>query len=112
MAGIVVQVEDHLPDLLLAEKVLPYRHRGYPGRRFFRQSRSARSDAPEQEGFLQLGNGTHILEIQRYRIQAFGIRSLAVQFVAVTELAVLDVDFAAFGDQKTYFRRFQSKICS
>ena len=98
-ARIVVQEQDHLPDLVFAKKVLPDRHRRNPGRGLSRQARPARGNAPEQERFLQLRDGADVLKIQRRRVQSGGIRPLAVELVTVAILAVPDIDVAALADE-------------
>ena len=49
MARIVVEIEDYLPDLVLAKELLPDRHRGNPWGRLFRQAGATGCYTPEQE---------------------------------------------------------------
>src|SRR3989338_10487949 len=91
-AGIVIQEQNHLTYLIFGQEVLPDRHGRNPRSGFFRQSRATGGDTPEQEGFLQLCDGTHVLEVKRRGVQARSIRSLAVQSVAMAILAILDIN--------------------
>src|SRR5262249_2589013 len=48
-AGIVVEKEEHLPDLLVAEEALPFRHHRVARSALLRHSGAALGDAPEEE---------------------------------------------------------------
>ncbi len=50
-------------------------------------------------------DGTHVLEIERRGIQARCVWTIAVQFIAVAVLAVLDVNITARLDQFTELGR-------
>src|SRR5882724_7913575 len=95
LAGRLVQVDDDLPDLLLAQPVFPRRHHRVPGRRLLRQAGTALGDAPEEVGLLEHRDRAGILEVGGRRIEAGREVALAVEVVAVTVHAVADVDLAA-----------------
>src|SRR5262245_3522477 len=51
LASSLVQVQDDLPDLVLAQEVLPHWHGRVPGCRRVWEPGAALGNAPEQEGF-------------------------------------------------------------
>src|SRR5947208_9325493 len=98
VAGMPVFEQDHLPDLVGREMLFPRRHHGGPGERFTRQSDSSLRHPPEHKGFLKLRDCARIREIRRDRIECKGKHPAAVQIVAVTPMAILEEDLAAFTD--------------
>src|SRR4051812_36732521 len=98
LPGGVVEVHDHLPDLLLAQAVFPGGHDGVPRRRFLRQAGPPLRDPPEQERLLEHRDRARILEVRGRRIEAVREVSLPVEVVAVAVHAVADVDLAARRD--------------
>ena len=99
MAGIVVEEEDDLPDLIFLQHLVPDRHRRGPGGAFAGQPRTARGDAPEQVGFLQLSDGSHILEVRRTGIEGGAEMALPVEAVAMAVEAVGIVKPGALADR-------------
>src|SRR2546428_432412 len=63
LAGRLVQIDDDLPDLLLAQPVFPRRHHRVPRRRLLRQAGTALGDAPEEVGLLEHRDRAGILEV-------------------------------------------------
>src|SRR3989344_62379 len=100
LAGVIVEEQDHLPDLVLGEKVLPHRHGGNPRCRLLRQAGAAGGDAPEQVRLLELGDGADVLEAERHRVEARGVGTPAVELAAVAGVAVLDINRGAPGDER------------
>src|SRR3989442_10975050 len=94
----VVQVHDHLPDLLLGEPVLPRGHDGVPGGGFPRQPGAALRDPPEEVRLLEHRDGAGVLEVRGRRIEPLGEVALPVQVVAVAVHAIADVDDGARRD--------------
>src|SRR5439155_27175379 len=72
VAGMPVFEQDHLPDLVRREVLLPRRHHGGPGERFTRQSDSSLGHSPEDKSLLKLRNGAGVSEIRRNRIERKG----------------------------------------
>src|SRR5688572_26712543 len=89
---LVVQEQDHGPDLALGEEVLPCGHRRVPGRALARQTGPPLGDPPEHEALRQLRDGAVVLEVRGQRAEAGRVLALAVEMVAVTGKAVLVVD--------------------
>src|SRR5207253_2524234 len=89
---LIVQEQDHRPDLPLGEKVLPARHRRVPRRALARQAGTAFRDTPEHEALGELRDRAVVLEVRRDRIEPRGVVPLAIQVVAVAGQAVLVVD--------------------
>src|SRR5439155_14411117 len=98
VAGMPVFEQDHLPNLIGREMLLPRRHHGGPGERFTRQSDSSLRHPPEHKGFLKLRDGARIREIRGNWIERKGKHPAAVQIVAVTPMAILEEDLATFTD--------------
>src|SRR5687768_18278826 len=96
--GLLVEEEDHRPNLLLRQKILPGGHRRIPGAAFARQSGPALGDPPEHEALGQLRDGAVVLEVRGQRIEARGVWALSVEMVAVARHAVLVVDPVPLGD--------------
>src|SRR5438445_10803195 len=95
LAGRLVQIDDDLPDLLLAQPVFPRRHHRVPRRRLLRQAGTALGDAPEQVGLLEHRDRAGILEVGGRGIEAGREVALAVEVVAVAVHAGHDVGPAA-----------------
>src|SRR5256885_280631 len=89
--GLIVQEQDHRPDLPLGQKVLPHRHRRVPRRALARQPGSALRDAPEHEALGELCDRAVVLEVRGERVEAGREVSLAVEVVAVAREPVLEV---------------------
>src|SRR5438093_602950 len=70
LAGRLVQIDDDLPDLLLAQPVFPRRHHRVPRRRLLRQAGTALGDAPEEVGLLEHRDRAGILEVGGRGIEA------------------------------------------
>src|SRR2546425_2239016 len=94
LAGRLVQIDDDLPDLLLAQPVFPRRHHRVPRRRLLRQAGTTLGDAPEEVGLLEHRDRAGVLEVGGRGIEAGREVALAVEVVAVTVHAVADVDLA------------------
>ena len=92
MARRLVEVVDHLPDLLLGQPVFPGGHGRVPWRRFLGQAGAALGDAPEHEALGELGDRVRADEVGRLRVEAVCEVPPAVQEVAVTVHAVPHVD--------------------
>src|SRR5258706_3744128 len=89
---LLVQEQDHRPDLALGEEILPHGHRRVPRRALARQPGPALRDTPEHEALGQLRDGAVVLEVSGQRVEAGREVSLAVQMVAVARQTVLVVD--------------------
>src|SRR2546428_8605619 len=94
LAGRLVQIDDDLPDLLLAQPVFPRRHHRVPRRRLLRQAGTALGDAPEEVGLLEHRDRAGILEVSGRGLEAGRAVALAVEVVAVAGHAVPDVGLA------------------
>jgi len=91
-ARALVDVEQDLPDLLLGQHALPYRHRRQPGRRALGQARPAGGDAPVDVGLLQHADRADIAKVGRQRREGAGKVAVAGQRIAVAVEAVAVVD--------------------
>src|SRR6266513_5697062 len=89
---LLVQEQDHRPDLPLRQEVLPHRHRRIPGRALARQPRPALRDPPEHEALGELGDRAVVLEVRGERVEAGREVSLAVKVGAVAGQTVLVVN--------------------
>src|SRR5881398_2783758 len=67
---LIVQEQDHRPDLALREEILPLRHRRVPRRALARQPGAALGHAPKHEALGELRDGAVVLEVGRKRIEA------------------------------------------
>src|SRR5678815_2124360 len=71
--GIVSRVpvleQNHLPDFIDRQVLLPGRHDRSPGEAFVGQSDSTLRHTPEDECFLELGNRSRIREVCRDRVE-------------------------------------------
>src|SRR5216684_7732000 len=81
---LVVQEQDHRPDLPLGEEVLPHRHRRVPRRALAGEPRPALGDAPEHEALGELRDRAVVLEVRGKRVEAGCEVSLAIEVVAMT----------------------------
>src|SRR5438445_4465114 len=95
LAASLVQIDDDLPDLLLAQPVFPRRRHRVPRRLLLRQAGTALGDAPEQVGLLEHRDRAGILEVGGRGIEAGREVALAVEVVAVAVHAVADAGLAA-----------------
>src|SRR5881409_2814871 len=89
---LIVQEQDHRPNLPLREEVLPFGHRGVPGGPLARQAGSAFGDATEHEALRELRDRAVVLEVRRQRVEAGREVPLAVEVVPVTREAILVID--------------------
>src|SRR5437870_12370474 len=76
---LIVQEQDHRPDLALREEVLPLGHRRVPRRAFARQPGAALRHAPEDEALGELRDGAVVLKVRRDRVEAGREMALAVE---------------------------------
>src|SRR5436305_1934811 len=81
---LLVQEQNHRPDLPLGEEVLPHRHRRVPGRALAGEAGPALRDAPEHEALGELRDRAVVLEVRGERVEAGCEVSLAVEVVAMT----------------------------
>src|SRR5439155_12113810 len=93
--SLIVQEQDHRPDLALGEEILPLGHRRVPRRAFARQPGPPLGHAPEHEALRELRDGAVVLEVGREGIEAGGEVPLTVEVVPVTRQAVPIVDVLA-----------------
>src|SRR2546430_15492977 len=93
--GLIVQEQDHGPDLPLGEEVFPHRHRRVPWRPLARQPGPALRDAPEHEALGELRDRAVVLEVRGERVEAGREVSLTVEVVAMTRETVPVVDVLA-----------------
>src|SRR5205814_2995880 len=89
---LLVQEQNHRPDLPLGEEVLPHRHRRVPGRALAGEAGPALRDAPEHEALGKLRDRAVVLEVRGERVEAGREVSLAVEVVAVARQTVPVVD--------------------
>src|ERR671923_2890988 len=89
---LVVQEQDHRPDLALREEVLPLGHGRVPRCALARQPRPALGHAPEHEALRELRDGAVVLEVGGKRVETGCEVPLTVEVVAVTGQTVLVVD--------------------
>src|SRR6267378_491567 len=89
---LLVQEQNHRPDLPLRQEVFPHRHRRVPGSALARQPRPALRDAPEHEARGELRDRAVILEVRGERVEPGREVSLAVEVVAVAGETVLVVN--------------------
>src|SRR2546427_1880520 len=82
--GLIVEKENHRPDLALGEEILPFGHRRVPRCALARQPRPALGHAPEHETLRELRDGAVVLEVGGEWIEAGGEVALTVQVVPVT----------------------------
>src|ERR1700756_5551609 len=75
---LVVQEENHRPDLPLGEEILPFRHRRVPRRPLAREAGPTLGHAPEDEALGELGDGAVVLEVGGDGVEARREVSLAV----------------------------------
>src|SRR6266702_7400053 len=92
---LLIQEQNHRPDLPLGEEVLPHRHRRIPRRAFTGKPRPALGDAPEHEALGELRDRAVVLEVRGERVEAGCEVSLAVEVVAMTRETVPVVDVLA-----------------
>src|SRR5882762_6246210 len=86
---LLVQKQDHRPDLPLGKEVLPHRHRRVPRRALARQPGATLRDAPEHEALRELRDRAVVLEVRGEGVEAGRVVSLAVEVVAVARQTVL-----------------------
>src|SRR5205823_992597 len=98
VAGMPVFEQDHLPDLVRREVLLPRRHHGGPGERFTWQSDSSLRHPPEHKGLLKLRDGPRICKIRRNRVKRKSKHHAAIQAVAMAPMTILEEDLAPFTD--------------
>src|SRR5438067_800837 len=96
--SLIVQEQDHRPDLALREEILPLGHRRVPRRAFARQPGPPLGHAPEHEALRELRDGAVVLEVGREGIEAGGEVPQTVEVVPVTRQAVPIVDALAHPD--------------
>src|SRR5688500_102857 len=89
---LLVEEDDHRPDLVGGEEALPRRHGRVPGRSLARQAGPALRDAPEDVALGELRDRARVVEGERRRAEAVAEVSRAVEQVAVAGEAVLVVD--------------------
>src|SRR5438132_8310218 len=92
---LLVQEQNHRPDLPLAEEVLPHRHRRVPRRALTGEAGPALGDAPEHEALGELRDRAVVLEVRGERVEAGREVSLAVEVIAMTRETVPVVDVLA-----------------
>src|SRR5947207_2749614 len=81
---LLVQEQNHRPDLPLGEEVLPHRHRRAPRRALTGEAGPALGDAPKREALGELRDRAVVLEVRGERVEAGCEVSLAVEVVAMT----------------------------
>src|SRR3990172_11030550 len=94
-AGGVIEVDDHLPDLVLGEPILPCGHHRVPGCGLLWKAGTPFGNPPEEERFGEHGDGAGVREVGRRRVEDVSEVTGAVKIVAVTVHTVLDVDLSA-----------------
>src|SRR2546425_3460001 len=67
---LLVQEQNHRPDLTLGEEVLPHRHRRVPRRALAGEPGPALGDAPEHEALGELRDRAVVLEVRGERVEA------------------------------------------
>src|SRR2546429_6333230 len=92
---LLVEEQNHRPDLPLGEEVLPPRHRRVPRRALAGKAGPALGDAPEHEALGELRDGAVVLEVRGERVETGCEVSLAVEVVAMTRETVPVVDVFA-----------------
>src|SRR3989475_35402 len=92
---LLVEEQNHRPDLPLGEEVLPYRHRRVPRRALTGEAGPALGDAPEHEALGELRDRAVVLEVRGERVEAGCEVSLAVEVIAMTRKTVPVVDVLA-----------------
>src|SRR2546425_286107 len=92
---LLVEEQNHRPDLPLGEEVLPYRHRRVPRRALTGEAGPALGDAPEHEALGELRDRAVVLEVRGERVEAGREVSLAVEVIAMTRETVPVVDVLA-----------------
>src|SRR5207244_4855351 len=92
---LLVEEQNHRPDLPLGEEVLPHRHRRVPRRALAGKAGPALGDAPEHEALGELRDGAVVLEVRGERVETGCEVSLAVEVVAMTRETVPVVDVFA-----------------
>ena len=90
--------QNHLPDFVGREMLLPRRHHGGPWEAFVRQTDSTLSDPPEDKRFLQLGNRTRVREVGRDGIEGKRVQPAPVQVIPMAEMTILEEDLATLSD--------------
>src|SRR2546422_1838562 len=108
IAGVPVFKQDHFPDLVGRQMLLPRRHHGRPWERLTRQSDPALGDAPEHEGLLKLGQRSGIGEVGRNRVERERVQPPAVEIIPVTEMAVLEEDLSPLPERDRKSTRLNS----
>src|SRR5438034_9411269 len=81
---LLVQEQNHRPDLPLGGEVLPHRHRRVPRRALTGEAGPALGDAPEHEALGELRDRAVVLEIRGERVGAGCEVALAVEVVGMT----------------------------
>src|SRR5947208_15632447 len=92
---LLVEEQNHRPDLPLGEEVLPHRHRRVPRRALTGEAGPALGDAPEHEALGELRDRAVVLEVRGERVEAGREVSLAVEVIAMTRETVPVVDVLA-----------------
>src|SRR3989449_10607871 len=85
---LLVQEQNHRPDLTLGEEVLPHRHRRVPRRALAGEPGPALGDAPEHEALGELRDRAVVLEVRGERVEAGREVSLAVAGIAMPRRTV------------------------
>src|SRR5437016_9005149 len=102
---LLVEEQNHRPDLPLGEEVLPHRHRRVPRRALTGEAGPALGDAPEHEALGELRDRAVVLEIRGERVEAGCEVSLAVEVIAMTRETVPVVDVLALREVRSEERR-------
>src|SRR5205809_3238842 len=92
---LLVQEQNHRPDLPLGEEALPHRHRRAPRRALTGEAGPALGDAPKHEALGELRDRAVVLEVRGERVEAGREVSLAVEVIAMTRETVPVVDVLA-----------------
>src|SRR5262249_51120911 len=94
LASALVQVEDDLPDFIFVQDVVRYGHGRVPRCRGVWKSRATFGNTPEQERLRQLRDRSRVLEVGRWRVEALGKMSVAIERITMAEKAIFIVDDA------------------
>ena len=92
MFRLLIQEDDHGPDFIFGQEVLPGRHGRVPRSPLVGKARTAFRDPPEYEALGELCDGSAALEIRWGRIEAMSVVPLPVEAVTVTGQTALIVD--------------------
>lgn len=95
VTGVPILKQNHFPDFIDSQVLLPGRHDGGPGEPFIRQSNSTLGNTPEDERFLQLCDRTWIGKVCRNWIERKSVQSSAIQIISMAEVAILEKDLAS-----------------